>query len=201
MKPLAAPVLGGMVSSLLHVLIVTPVLFLWIQERRLSRDPHAGVAEQVEEVPKMPKSVSRRAWIVGVTLALVGAVVTTVWVLRPEDGDAEREGDRVQTIRAGDLDVTVSAPGGALRSGSSEFGLTFRSATTGELVDVGLVRVAGVMSMPGMVMSADVAVRPTGAAGRYRATGQFGMAGEWNMTISWDGPAGTGSAVFDGAFQ
>ncbi len=30
MKPLATPVLGGMVSSLLHVLIVTPVIFFWI---------------------------------------------------------------------------------------------------------------------------------------------------------------------------
>ena len=37
MKPLATPVLGGMVSSLLHVLIVTPVLFYWIHERRLHR--------------------------------------------------------------------------------------------------------------------------------------------------------------------
>jgi Cu(I)/Ag(I) efflux system membrane protein CusA/SilA len=35
MKPLAAPVLGGMVSSLAHVLIVTPVIFFWIQERKL----------------------------------------------------------------------------------------------------------------------------------------------------------------------
>src|SRR5207342_1134972 len=35
MKPLATPVLGGMVSSLLHVLIVTPVIFFWIHERRL----------------------------------------------------------------------------------------------------------------------------------------------------------------------
>jgi Cu(I)/Ag(I) efflux system membrane protein CusA/SilA len=35
MKPLAAPVLGGMLSSLLHVLIVTPVIFFWLQERRL----------------------------------------------------------------------------------------------------------------------------------------------------------------------
>jgi len=35
MKPLAAPVLGGMVSSLLHVLIVTPVVFYWIREREL----------------------------------------------------------------------------------------------------------------------------------------------------------------------
>lgn len=37
MKPLATPVLGGMVSSLLHVLIVTPVIFFWLQERRLKR--------------------------------------------------------------------------------------------------------------------------------------------------------------------
>jgi Cu(I)/Ag(I) efflux system membrane protein CusA/SilA len=35
MKPLATPVLGGMVSSLLHVLIVTPVIFLWLREREV----------------------------------------------------------------------------------------------------------------------------------------------------------------------
>jgi Cu(I)/Ag(I) efflux system membrane protein CusA/SilA len=34
-KPLATPVLGGMVSSLLHVLIVTPVIFLWLRQREL----------------------------------------------------------------------------------------------------------------------------------------------------------------------
>jgi Cu(I)/Ag(I) efflux system membrane protein CusA/SilA len=38
MKPLAAPVLGGMVSSLLHVLIITPVIFYWIRERELRRN-------------------------------------------------------------------------------------------------------------------------------------------------------------------
>ncbi len=38
MKPLAAPVLGGMVSSLLHVLIITPVIFYWIRERELRRE-------------------------------------------------------------------------------------------------------------------------------------------------------------------
>ena len=35
MKPLATPVLGGMVSSLLHVLIVTPVIFTWLREREI----------------------------------------------------------------------------------------------------------------------------------------------------------------------
>ena len=38
MKPLATPVLGGMVSSLLHVLIVTPVIFYWIHERKLKNE-------------------------------------------------------------------------------------------------------------------------------------------------------------------
>ncbi|HQU92297.1 MAG TPA: efflux RND transporter permease subunit [Pyrinomonadaceae bacterium] len=37
MKPLAAPVLGGMVSSLLHVLIITPVIFFWLRERELKK--------------------------------------------------------------------------------------------------------------------------------------------------------------------
>ena len=35
MKPLATPVIGGMVSSLLHVLIVTPVIFYWLRRRAL----------------------------------------------------------------------------------------------------------------------------------------------------------------------
>ena len=38
MRPLAAPVLGGMLSSLVHVLIVTPVIFLWLREREMRRE-------------------------------------------------------------------------------------------------------------------------------------------------------------------
>jgi len=37
MKPLATPVIGGMVSSLIHILIVTPVIFAWLRERELRR--------------------------------------------------------------------------------------------------------------------------------------------------------------------
>ena len=43
MRPLAAPVLGGMLSSLLHVLIVTPVIFTWLREKELKRSE--GVKE------------------------------------------------------------------------------------------------------------------------------------------------------------
>src|SRR6266566_3136307 len=42
MKPLATPVLGGMLSSLLHVLIVTPVIFFWLRERELKKESAAA---------------------------------------------------------------------------------------------------------------------------------------------------------------
>ena len=38
MKPLATPVLGGMVSSLLHVLIVTPAIFYSLRARELGKE-------------------------------------------------------------------------------------------------------------------------------------------------------------------
>ncbi len=38
MRPLAVPVFGGMVSSLIHVLIVTPVIFYWLRLYELSRE-------------------------------------------------------------------------------------------------------------------------------------------------------------------
>jgi Cu(I)/Ag(I) efflux system membrane protein CusA/SilA len=44
MKPLATPVLGGMVSSLAHVLLVTPVIFYWLRERELQRETEREAA-------------------------------------------------------------------------------------------------------------------------------------------------------------
>lgn len=38
MRPLAAPVFGGMVSSLVHVLIVTPVIFYWLRLYELKKE-------------------------------------------------------------------------------------------------------------------------------------------------------------------
>jgi Cu(I)/Ag(I) efflux system membrane protein CusA/SilA len=45
-RPLATPVLGGMLSSLAHVLIVTPILFLWLRERGL-RGSHQLAVQSV----------------------------------------------------------------------------------------------------------------------------------------------------------
>ena len=40
MRPLAAPIIGGMVSS--HILIVTPVIFVWLREREMKKPAPAS---------------------------------------------------------------------------------------------------------------------------------------------------------------
>jgi len=49
MKPLAAPVLGGMVSSLLHVLIVTPVIFFSLRARQLKKQKTTSTSAEMSE--------------------------------------------------------------------------------------------------------------------------------------------------------
>jgi Cu(I)/Ag(I) efflux system membrane protein CusA/SilA len=38
MKPIAAPIVGGMITSTIHVLILVPVFFVMIKERALKRN-------------------------------------------------------------------------------------------------------------------------------------------------------------------
>jgi Cu(I)/Ag(I) efflux system membrane protein CusA/SilA len=54
-KPLATPVLGGMVSSLLHVLIVTPVIFSWLHERKLRKAQPVLAARPVALAPAVDR--------------------------------------------------------------------------------------------------------------------------------------------------
>jgi hypothetical protein len=57
------------------------------------------------------------------------------------------------------------------------------------------------MPIPGMVMSGGLRLARSDVPGRYVATADFGMAGAWQMTIEWNGPAGLGSVSFQGAVQ
>ena len=47
MKPLATPVIGGMISSLLHILIVTPVIFLWLRGREFKKSSRQRPSDEV----------------------------------------------------------------------------------------------------------------------------------------------------------
>ncbi|MDQ3420049.1 MAG: CusA/CzcA family heavy metal efflux RND transporter [Acidobacteriota bacterium] len=197
MKPLATPVLGGMISSLLHVLIVTPVIFFWLHERRLRL--------QHQTLPAPPRTAfSWRPALVA--LGLIVVLATTLLVWRSQRGGSAGSGatgpaaTTVQRVQAGDLQILLISPTGTLAQGRNTFTIEFRSAE-GALVDVGTVRASANMPMPGMVMSAGLQVSPAVAIGRYRAAAEFGMAGAWQMAIEWNGPAGRGSVNFEGTVQ
>jgi len=194
MKPLATPVLGGMVSSLLHVLVVTPVIFFWLQERRL------GLRDEAR--PRAPA----RAWnwrpIAG-ALVVMFVAITTIYVRnaeKPSGGADVSVGQLVQRLNAGTLQIALLSPTGALHQGRNAFTIEFRSPD-GRLVDVGAVHASGNMAMPGMVMSSGLEVQRASTLGRYEASAEFGMAGAWHMRIDWNGPAGNGSVNFEGAVQ
>jgi len=52
MRPIAAPVIGGMISSLIHILLVTPVIFYWLREREFRK----GGSEK----PELPTPQNKR---------------------------------------------------------------------------------------------------------------------------------------------
>jgi Cu(I)/Ag(I) efflux system membrane protein CusA/SilA len=193
MKPLATPVLGGMVSSLVYVLFVTPVLFYWINEYRL---------RPVIERAAAPRFAIPR-WVPAAVIVVV-AVAAAGWWLRARTAAApegEQTGAVLQTVRAGDLAITLSNPDGELRQGANNFRIEFRSARTNNPVNVGDVRLNAAMTMPGMTMAGTTAVTPGDRPGVYEAKGDFTMSGSWDMTLEWDGPAGRGSAAFKGSVQ
>jgi Cu(I)/Ag(I) efflux system membrane protein CusA/SilA len=193
MKPLATPVLGGMASSLVYVLIVTPVLFYWINEYRL-RPIEAPVATSSSALPR---------WVpAAVVLAI--AIAAGGWWFRERTSVApqsEPTGAVLQTVRSGDLAITLSNPTGELRQGANNFRIEFRSTRTNAPVNVGDVRLNAAMTMPGMTMPGATTVTAGEGPGVYEARGDFAMSGSWDMTLEWNGPAGHGSAAFKGSVQ
>jgi hypothetical protein len=177
-----------MISSLLYVLIVTPVLFSWIHERRLG-----VVREQTRPAPFPRTAVA--------VIAVIVAVAATGWWVRSRPQTTDAVGTVLETVRTGDLVITLSNADGALRQGANNFRIEFRSARTNERVDVGMVTLGAAMTMPGMVMTSPITIAPAGLPGVYNATGEYSMAGSWQMTLEWNGPAGRGSAAFDGEVQ
>lgn len=131
-------------------------------------------------------------WVLAVVL------VATAWI---GCGRADSNLTELQRLRSGGLEIVLLSARGALQHGKDTFTLEFRSASDGNLVDVGVVKVGANMPMPGMPMFGTIDVQPSRVKGRYTATSDFSMAGTWRLTIEWDGPAGRGSVSFAGTVQ
>jgi copper/silver efflux system protein len=183
MKPLATPVLGGMVSSLVLVLIVTPVVFVWLRERELRRQERQEVLEPTkEESMKGP-----------ITAIVLGLAILTGALAEPT-GAAEMKA--IQTQKTKDAVVTLKSETGQWTQGKNSFVLEITSPD-GKPFDAGKVSLSTSMGMPGMApMVAGATLLPDKTPGRYVGTISFPDGGTRQVTVSWDGPAGKGSARF-----
>jgi YtkA-like len=94
------------------------------------------------------------------------------------------------------VNVRVLSESGQWKPGKNDFVLEVTSPKDDKPVDVGKVTLSTSMPMPGMApMVAGANVAPDGP-GRYRGTITFPDAGERQVTVRWDGPAGKGSTKF-----
>jgi hypothetical protein len=101
----------------------------------------------------------------------------------------------IKSQKAKDVTVTLLSETGQWKPGRNTFVLEFASAEK-KPMDVGKVALSTSMAMPGMApMIAGATVEPEGP-GRYRGTISFPDAGDRQVTVRWDGPAGKGSTRF-----
>ena len=129
-------------------------------------------------------------WIATVVLLtglVVGGVVSEAW---------SAELKVVQTQKTKDAVVALKSESGQLVHGKNSFVLEFTSHA-GQPLDVGKVTLSTSMAMPGMApMITGALVSPDKAPGRYLGAIDFPDSGTRQVTVTWDGPGGKGSAKF-----
>ncbi len=122
---------------------------------------------------------------------LFGAALSTAC-----SSDREAPLQELARSRAGAVDVVVLSPAAAVSAGRATFTLEFRRSSDAALVDVGSVKANATMPMAGMApMMGAVAIERNTVPGRYVATTNLSMAGEWRLSVDWNGAAGQGSVT------
>jgi hypothetical protein len=130
-------------------------------------------------------------------IALMGRVLAAVAVsmasLAAPSGAQEKA---IHTQKTADVVITLKSETGHWKPGPNKFVLEF-TTLTGPPLDAGKATLSTSMSMPGMgPMIAGATLRPDKAPGRYLGTISFPDSGARQVTVSWDGPGGKGSARF-----
>ena len=135
-------------------------------------------------------------------IALVAVVVALVaiggWYLRRTHQGGTSSSTAVQSGTASSLDSIpignfTAHVKGEFKTSSSEIKIEFKNAQ-GRVADVGQVKLALDMPMPGMNMHEDAVV--SGSGGRYTAKAKPQMAGSWTAKLSFSGPQGNGEKTF-----
>jgi hypothetical protein len=132
--------------------------------------------------------MKRAMAVMAVATVLVGGeLATTAWTA---------ELKVMQTQKTKDAVIALKSETGQWKPGKNTFVLEFTSPS-GQPLDAGKVTLSTSMAMPGMApMVTGASLSPDKAPGRYLGTIDFPDSGTRQVTVSWDGPAGKGTAKF-----
>ena len=128
----------------------------------------------------------------------VAAIFTlSVVLMAGAVGLARAEEKVIATQKTRDVVVTLKNDAGQWKQGKNAFVLEFTSVKDQQPVDAGKATLNTSMTMSGMApMIAGATLTPDKTPGRYLGTVQFADTGTRQVTVTWDGPAGKGSAKF-----
>jgi len=107
-------------------------------------------------------------------------------------------GKVIGSVPAGNnLTVSLATSDGVLKKGGTEFMLTFKDSS-GKPVDVGAVALTFHMPQMGTMaeMNNAATFTTTETPGVYRGKADIEVGGEWQVRITYEGPAGRGQASF-----
>ena len=131
-------------------------------------------------------------------LLLVFALASVVILTACGRGSSSDTDKVIKSASVGNnLTVTLSNKNGALKHGGDEFTITFKDAS-GKPVDVGAVALSFYMPAMGTMaaMTNQSTFTTTNTPGIFQGKAVIETAGEWQVQISYEGPAGTGKTSF-----
>lgn len=199
MKRIAAPMIGGVVTSAVLELLLYPTIYILWRRRHLPEPDSTEVSAL--NVPDNTSTPVRHRWLpwIGIVLLLAAAAGGYyIWQSRSAESPAMSSSARstpFATRTGNGLTVNFYHPEGGLKFDMNEVIIEFRDAN-GAPVDVGTVKFDLDMNMQNMVMHSGSTVQPAGEPGRYRAMIKPDMAGDWTAQLHYDGPHGRGEFSF-----
>jgi AcrB/AcrD/AcrF family/YtkA-like len=195
MKRIAAPMIGGVVTSAILELLIYPVIYVIWRRRELpdrtEEEPRPIVPPALVPSHRVQHHLPR---IIATILIAIGLIYGASFVWHKASA-RKITSPPFATQTVNDLTVKLMAPAGQLQKGDNNVLIEFRDSD-GQLVDVGDVNFTIDMNMPGVVMHGGGLAQKTGTAGQYRAEVRADMAGDWSASVSYQGPEGNEQATF-----
>ena len=181
MKRIAAPMVGGMVSStILTLLIIPAIYFLW-----RSREVENDDAIEATKPRRQPR------WRVGLAVLAACLVLFGGWFLWSHLGTGHQSlTTPVLSEPVGDFKIDVLSDKPQLGVGENPLRIEVKDAATGKMVDAGAVSFNLTMTMPGMNMQAQAVLQKGEQPGVYTGTIRPGMQGEWIGRLGYEGAKG-----------